>query len=281
MPMKVIRAEDIVKRLKDVILKACVEVAPSCEAALKTALQRESSPRARFALEMLCKNAEAARCYGLPACQDTGMAVVFAEIGQDIRIEGGYIEDAINEAVRQAYAQGHFRMSVLDPLSRKNTGDNTPAVIHYAITEGDRLRINFLAKGFGSENMSRLYMLKPSDGTEGVKRAAAETVKLAGSNPCPPIIMGIGIGGTADKAMELSKRALLRDIGSKNLDPDLATLEEEILERVNALGIGAQGFGGDTTALAVFIEKFPTHIAALPVGINIQCHSVRKGEVVL
>jgi fumarate hydratase subunit alpha len=172
-------------------------------------------------------------------------------------------------------------MSVLDPISRQNTGDNTPAMVHYRMTEGEELKISFLAKGFGSENMSRLYMLKPSDGEEGIKGAAVETVRLAGGKPCPPVIVGIGVGGTADKAMELSKRALLRKIGSKNPDPGLYALEEEILQRINALKIGAQGFGGDTTALAVFIEKFPTHIAALPVGVNIQCHSVRKGEVAL
>ena len=279
--MKVIRAEEITKRLKSVILKSCVEIEPSCEDALRAALARESSPQAKFALEMLCKNIEAAKSYGLPACQDTGMAVIFADIGQDVRIEGGYIEDAINEAVRQAYGEGFFRMSVLDPISRQNTGDNTPAMVHYRMTEGEELKISFLAKGFGSENMSRLYMLKPSDGEEGIKGAAVETVKLAGGKPCPPVIVGIGVGGTADKAMELSKRALLRKIGSKNPDPGLYALEEEILQRINALKIGAQGFGGDTTALAVFIEKFPTHIAALPVGVNIQCHSVRKGEVAL
>ena len=242
---------------------------------------RESSAPAKFALEMLCKNAEAARECNLPACQDTGMAVIFIDIGQDVRIEGGPVGDAVNEAVRQAYKEGYFRMSVLDPLSRENTGDNTPAVIHFRITEGESLKISFLAKGFGSENMSRLYMLKPSDGGQGIIRCVEETVKLAGSNPCPPVIAGVGIGGTADKAMELSKRALLREIGSKNPDEKLAQLEDEILKRLNALGIGAQGFKGDTTALAVFIEKYPTHIAALPVGVNIQCHCVRRGEVIL
>ena len=279
--MKTINTDDIIKNLKNLILNACVNISPDCEKALKSAVQTETSPQAKFALEILQKNIEIARQNKLPACQDTGMAVIFMEIGQDVKIEGMYIEDAINEAVRQAYKEGCFRMSVLDPLNRKNTGDNTPSIIHTKIVKGDFLKIGFIAKGFGSENMSRLFMLKPSDGLQGVKDCVIKAVKEAGSNPCPPIIAGIGIGGTSDKAAALAKHSLFRDIGSINPDSELNNLENDLLKDINALDIGAQGFKGCNTALAVFAEKFPTHLAALPVAINIQCHSVRKGWIVL
>lgn len=279
--MRTISTDLIIQSLKNIILKACVNISADCELALNNAYKTETNEQAKFALEMLCKNIETAKAYNLPACQDTGMAVVFLEIGQDVQIQGLYIEDAINEAVRQAYKQGYFRMSVLDPLSRKNTADNTPAIIHTKIVKGEKLKISFLAKGFGSENMSRLYMLKPSDGIEGITECIINTVTLAGSNPCPPIIVGVGIGGTSDKAMEIAKHSLLRKIGTKNSDNDLATLESGLLTKINALNIGVQGFKGNNTALAVFIEKFPTHLASLPVAINIQCHSVRTGEIIL
>lgn len=279
--MRKINTETIKKTLKQIILHSCVSISSDCENALKKACDKENNPAAKFALSMLCENINAARQNELPACQDTGMAVVFLEIGQEVLLEGQYIYDAVNDAVKEAYTEGCFRMSVLDPLSRINTKDNTPAVIHTEIVKGDKVKISFLAKGFGSENMSKLYMLKPSDGIEGVKNCIIDTVKKAGSNPCPPIIVGVGIGGTADKAAAISKHALLRDINSTNPDSGLALLESELLQKINALEIGAQGFGGINTALAVFIEKFPTHIAALPVAVNIQCHSVRKGEAIL
>jgi fumarate hydratase subunit alpha len=279
--MRIIDTDTIKKTLKDIILKACVSISPDCETALKNALKSETVPEAKFALEMLCQNIFAARENNIPACQDTGMAVIFMEIGQDVKIEGDYIYDALNEAVKEAYSEGCFRMSVLDPVTRMNTGTNTPAIIHTEIVKGDKLTLSFIAKGFGSENMSRLYMLKPSEGIEGVKRCVIQTVREAGSNPCPPIIVGVGIGGTADKAMDMAKHSLLRDIGSVNPDAYLAELEKEILKGINALNIGAQGFKGANTALAVFIEKFPTHLAALPVAVNVQCHSVRKGGAVI
>jgi fumarate hydratase subunit alpha len=275
--MRYIDVDEIRKKLTELILRAVVCVTEDCEAAIDAALNKESGQSAKFALEILKKNFELAKRHNIPACQDTGMAVVFLEIGQDVVLRGRYIEDAINGAVRDAYSNGYFRKSTLDPITRVNFGDNTPAVIHTRIVKGDKVSVYFIAKGFGSENMSRLYMLRPSDGTGGIKECVKETVRLAGANPCPPVIVGVGVGGTADKAAELSKRALLRKIGSKNDDDTLNKLETELLGEINALKIGAQGFKGDTTALAVFIEKYPTHIAALPVAVNIQCHCHRAG----
>lgn len=279
--MKTISSDSIISNLKNLILHSCVNIGTDCENALKNACKTETVINAKFALDMLCKNITIARENNIPACQDTGMAVVFLEIGQDVHISGLYIEDAVNEAVRQAYHEGFFRMSVLDPISRKNTGDNTPAVIHTQIVKGSSLKITFLAKGFGSENMSRLYMLTPAQGIEGAVERIIETVKLAGSNPCPPIVVGVGIGGTADKAMDIAKHSLTRKIGSINPDAELETLEKQLFIRINELNIGAQGFKGINTALAVHIEKYPTHIASLPVAVNIQCHCVRVGEVIL
>jgi fumarate hydratase subunit alpha len=235
--------------------------------------------------EMLCKiveNAELAANQKVAICQDTGMSVVFVELGQEVHIEGINITDAINEGVRQAYKDGYLRKSVvMDPLNRVNTNDNTPAVIHYDIVAGDNIKIQAMPKGFGSENMSAIKMLKPSDGVEGIIDFVVETVQKAGANPCPPIIVGIGIGGTMEKAAILSKKSLLRSLDEKNSNPYYTDLENMLLTRINNLGIGPQGLGGITTALAVKIESYPTHMAGLPVAVNITCHASRHKEIVL
>lgn len=263
------------------LVTACSRVTPSCIRAMTAALEKESNQNAKTAMSMLLSNAALAEENGLAVCQDTGMAVFFVRLGQDVHVEGGLLTDAINEGVRNGYEKNGYRASVLDPITRKNTKDNTPAIVHIELVEGDDLQITFLPKGFGSENMSRLFMLKPSQGVEGVKDCIVQAVKEAGANPCPPVIVGVGIGGTAEKAMEVAKEQLLREVGEPSEDATLADMEREVLERINALGIGAQGFGGDTTALAVHIGKFPTHIAALPVAINVQCNAMRKSSVTL
>lgn len=263
------------------LVTACSRVTPSCIRAMTAALEKESNQNAKSAISMLLSNAALAEENGLAVCQDTGMAVFFVRLGQDVHVEGGLLTDAVNEGVRNGYAKNGYRASVLDPITRKNTKDNTPAIVHIELVEGDDLQITFLPKGFGSENMSRLFMLKPSQGVEGVKDCIVQAVKEAGANPCPPVIVGVGIGGTAEKAMEVAKEQLLREVGEPSEDATLADMERQVLERINALGIGAQGFGGDTTALAVHIGKFPTHIAALPVAINVQCNAMRKSSVTL
>lgn len=263
------------------LVTACSRVTPSCIRAMTAALEKESNQNAKTAMSMLLSNAALAEENGLAVCQDTGMAVFFVRLGQDVRVEGGLLTDAINEGVRNGYEKNGYRASVLDPITRKNTKDNTPAIVHIELVDGDDLQITFLPKGFGSENMSRLFMLKPSQGVEGVKDCIVQAVKEAGANPCPPVIVGVGIGGTAEKAMEVAKEQLLREVGEPSEDATLADMERQVLERINALGIGAQGFGGDTTALAVHIGKFPTHIAALPVAVNIQCNAMRKSSVTL
>lgn len=263
------------------LVTACSRVTPSCIRAMTAALEKEGNQNAKTAMSMLLSNAALAEENGLAVCQDTGMAVFFVRLGQDVHVEGGLLTDAINEGVRNGYEKNGYRASVLDPITRKNTKDNTPAIVHIELVEGDDLQITFLPKGFGSENMSRLFMLKPSQGVEGVKDCIVQAVKEAGANPCPPVIVGVGIGGTAEKAMEVAKEQLLREVGEPSEDATLADMERQVLERINALGIGAQGFGGDTTALAVHIGKFPTHIAALPVAINVQCNAMRKSSVTL
>ena len=263
------------------LVTACSRVTPSCIRAMTAALEKESNQNAKTAISMLLSNAALAEGNGFAVCQDTGMAVFFVRLGQDVHVEGGLLTDAINEGVRNGYAKNGYRASVLDPITRKNTKDNTPAIVHIELVDGDDLQITFLPKGFGSENMSRLFMLKPSQGVEGVKDCIVQAVKEAGANPCPPVIVGVGIGGTAEKAMEVAKEQLLREVGEPSEDATLADMERQVLERINALGIGAQGFGGDTTALAVHIGKFPTHIAALPVAINVQCNAMRKSSVTL
>lgn len=278
--MKTITYNQIVNSVENLVT-ACSEITPSCVKAMQTALENESGQNAKFALRMLLDNASLAKEKGLAVCQDTGMAVFFVRLGQEVHIEGGLLTDAIDEGVRVGYSKNGYRASVLDPISRINTKDNTPAIVHIDLVEGEDLEIEFLPKGFGSENMSRLFMLKPSQGVEGVKDCIVQAVEESGANPCPPIIVGVGIGGTAEKAMSVAKEQLLREVGEPSSDDTLAAMEKEVLERINALKIGAQGFGGDTTALAVHIGKFPTHIAALPVAVNIQCNAMRKSRVVL
>ena len=273
--------QKITQAVKEMVQEACFSLAPGVVEMISDAEKKETNQTAKFALKTLADNAMLAKDCAIPVCQDTGMAVVFAEIGQDVCFTGGSFRDAINEGVRQGYKEYSLRNSVLDPITRKNTGDNTPAIIHTTLVEGDKVKLTLLPKGFGSENMSKLYMLTPAAGVAGVMDKVVEAVSMAGSNPCPPIIVGVGIGGTADYAMLLAKKALLRDVGVKSSDPQLAEMEETLLRRINELGIGAQGFGGLATALEVRVEKYPTHIAALPVGISIQCnaHRVARREV--
>lgn len=278
--MREITYEQIVNAVRECV-RACGRLTPSCKKALEDCLAKESGSAARFALSMLVKNADTAENENLAVCQDTGMAVFYVQLGQEVHVTGGLLTDAIDEGVRRGYAECGWRASVLDPLTRVNTKDNTPAIVHIDLVAGDGLTLDFLPKGFGSENMSRLFMLTPSVGIQGVEDSIVEAVRLAGANPCPPVIVGVGIGGTAEKAMETAKRQLLRPVGTPADDPELAALERRCLERINALGIGAQGFGGDTTALAVHCGKFPTHIASLPVAVNIQCNAMRLGHAEL
>lgn len=275
-----------VDRITETVEKLCMDANYFLNSdilnALTEAATQEESPNGRLILESLQRNAEIARSEKMAICQDTGMAVVFLEIGQEVHITGGSLTDAVNEGVRRGYRKGYLRCSVVrHPLCRENTGDNTPAVIHTEIVPGSRLKIELAPKGFGSENMSAVAMLKPSDGAEGVKDFILNTVSAAGPNPCPPIIVGVGIGGTLEKAALLSKKALLRPVGSTSADPVAADMEKELLTKINALGIGPAGIGGRTTALAIHIEVFPTHIAGLPVAVNIGCHATRHACEIL
>lgn len=281
--MHIVETKTITEAVRRMAVEAAYYLPDDVLFSLKRSRDTEKWALAKDTLDQIIENAGIAAQTKSPMCQDTGMAVLFVSVGQDVRIEGGFIEDAINEGVRQAYEHGYLRKSVVrDPLyDRVNTKDNTPAVVHYKIVPGDKLHIVFAAKGFGSENMSRLAMLKPSDGLEGVKKFILETVELAGPNPCPPIVVGVGIGGTVDKVTLLAKEALMRPFDSYNKDPFYANLEKEMLEKINALGIGPQGYGGKTTALRVLIETYPTHIAGLPVCVNINCHATRHKEVTL
>lgn len=247
----------------------------SCRAALEKAREGEENTTARFALDVMCDNADIAAKNGFPVCQDTGMAVVFLYVGRELKLDGD-IYKAANDGVRRGYKM--LRKSVLDPVTRVNTGDNTPAVIHTQIVEGEKIRVEIMLKGFGSENMSKVYMLNPAQGLEEAKRLIIDSVAQAGSNPCPPVIVGVGLGGTLEKACELSKHALFRKLGSSNPDPELDNLEKYLLGEINKLGVGAQGFGGNTTALGVFIEKYPTHISSLPVAVNMLCHCSRAAS---
>lgn len=250
--------------------------------AFENAKDKESSPVGNMVLDMLIKNAQVAKEEEIPLCQDTGMVVAFVEVGQEVHFINGNITDAINKGVIDGYRDGYLRKSVVeDPLLRNNTKDNSPAIVYYNIVPGDKIKIELMFKGFGSENMSQIKMLKPSDGEEGVFDFVIKAVKDAGPNPCPPIIVGVGIGGTMDKAANLAKYSLIRPIGSRNKSEHLAKLEERLLEKINTLGIGPQGLGGVTTALDVHIESYPTHIAGLPVAVNINCHSSRHSTIVL
>lgn len=265
----------------DLFTSACCEIGDDVLILLKQRLKSEESPFGREVLRQLIENDELAASRHMPICQDTGMAVIFMEVGQDVHFVGGDVNEAIEEGVRRAYRDGCFRASVLSPLDRINTKDNTPAIVHVRIVPGERVTLTAAPKGFGSENMSRLWMLTPSQGVEGVKNAIVETVRLAGGNPCPPVVVGVGIGGTAEMAMLMAKHSLTRECGEPSGDPVLAKMEAELLERINRLGIGPQGLGGRTTALAVHIEQMPTHIAGLPVAVNMQCHAARHKTAVI
>jgi fumarate hydratase subunit alpha len=281
--MREIDAKIVTETISSLIQDACYHLPDDVITALRLAYEREESPAAHNVLAKLLENAKDAARNEIPLCQDTGMAVVFLELGQDVHIVGGDLFEAVQEGVRRAYAYGYLRKSVVDkPFSgRINTKDNTPAVIHTKIVPGEKLKITALSKGFGSENMSRLAMLTPAEGRRGVIDVVVKCVDEAGANPCPPVIVGVGIGGTAEKCMLLAKEALLRKVGDPHIDPEIAGLEAEILKRINDLGIGAMGYGGRITALAVHVEVFPTHIASLPVAVNLQCHSVRHREATL
>lgn len=280
--MKEITVEKIINTVSQMCIDANCILNDDIYKAISASIETEKSPISKKILNDLIDNAKIAKQKQMPICQDTGMAVIFVEIGQDVHIKDGLLTDAINEGVRRGYTQGYLRKSVVsDPLERINTNDNTPAIIHYDIVEGDNLKIIVAPKGFGSENMSRVYMLKPSDGIEGIKKAILKTVDEAGSNPCPPMIIGVGIGGNFEYVTLLAKKALLRTVGEYSKKPHIQQLEKELLADINKLGIGAQGFGGTTTALGINIETYPTHIAGLPLAINISCHVTRHIEKIL
>lgn len=271
--MRIIRTEEITSNIREMCIEANHRLSPDMEAALKTAADKEEAPLGKKILHQLQENLTIAEEEMIPICQDTGMAVVFAEIGQDVHLEGALFEDAVNEGVRQGYADGFLRKSVVgDPLLRVNTKDNTPAVIHCSIVAGDKIRLVLAPKGFGSENMSRVFMLKPADGVEGVRQAILTAVKDAGPNACPPMVVGVGIGGTFEKCALLAKQALTRPVDCRSEIPHIRELEEEMMAGINGLGIGPAGLGGFVTALAVNINTYPTHIAGLPVAVNICCH---------
>ena len=279
--MRQIAAQTITETVKRLCIEANCHLSPDIQQRIATLRQQETWPQAREILDRIIENYKIADEQNEPICQDTGMACVFLKIGQDVHILGDLTE-AVNEGVRQGYKEGYLRKSVVrDPLQRVNTGDNTPAIVYTELVSGDRIEITVAPKGFGSENMSAIKMLRPSDGVQGVKEFVVQVARDAGPNPCPPIVVGVGIGGTFDKAACLAKKALLRSVDVPNPDPYYAALEQELLDAINALGIGPQGFGGRTTALAVNIETFPTHIAGLPVAVNINCHVTRHKTEVL
>lgn len=279
--MRTIGFAEIVKKVKDACMSANFELGEDVISAFRKAKEVEESPVGKEILEQLIENATIAREEKIAICQDTGFAVCFVEIGDEVKISGGNLIEAINEGVRQGYEEGYLRKSICHPFTRKNTGDNTPAIVHLDMVLGNQLKIVVAPKGGGSENMSRVTMLKPSDGIEGIKRFVVERVRESGANPCPPLVVGVGIGGTFEMAALIAKKALLRPVGSKNPDPELASLEEELLLEINNLGVGPQGLGGRTTALAVHVNMHPCHIASLPVAVNINCHASRHKEIVL
>ena len=271
--MRTVQVSEITENIKEMCIEANHYLSEDMEAVMNRAAKTEAAPLGRQILAQLRENLEIAAKDMIPICQDTGMAVVFLEIGQDVHLEGGLLEDAVNEGVRQGYTEGYLRKSVVgDPILRENTKDNTPAVIHTRIVAGDKVKIKVAPKGFGSENMSRDFMLKPADGLEGVKNAILTAVKDAGPNACPPMVVGVGVGGTFEKCALMAKEALTRDAGSHSSIPWVKELEEEMLEKINCLGIGPGGLGGSTTAFAVNVNTYPTHIAGLPVAVNICCH---------
>jgi len=279
--MRIIHTNDIVNAVARMCVKANTELPDDVRNKLSQAMEEETSPSAREVLRQLLENADLAAETKLPLCQDTGLAVFFVEVGDEARVEGGNLRDAINEGARKGYQEGYLRKSACDPFTRANTGDGTPAIIHFDFVPGDKLRIVFMAKGGGSENMSRVTMLAPAQGWEGIKKYVIERVAEAGPNPCPPTVLGIGIGGTFDHAAKIAKKSLMRRLDDTHPDPEIAAKEKELEEAVNRLGIGPMGLGGKTTVLSVKMTVEPCHLASLPLAVNVQCHSQRHEEVVL
>jgi len=279
--MREIHVEEIRDNVAAMCIDAAYNLSDDVMTAFDRAIETEKAPGAKEILSLLKENARIAREDRIPICQDTGIAIFFVEIGQDLRIKNGFIVDAINEGVRKGYRDGYLRKSVVDPLTRRNTGDNTPAIIYTELVPGDKLKISFMPKGAGSENMSVIRMLRPTEGVEGIKSFVLECVEKAGANPCPPVVVGVGIGGDFEKAALIAKKALLRPVGSPNARLELASLEEMLLKAVNKTGIGPEGLGGRVTAMAVHVESFPCHIASLPVAVNINCHAARHKTIVM
>ncbi len=279
--MKTVEYATIKNTVKALFLEACIAPDPGAVRAVQQAYEGETLPHAKEIMRQLCENNRIAAEKAIPACQDTGMAVVLIDLGQDVHITGGFLETAVNEGVRAAYEEGWFRKSVADPLTRANTQDNTPAVLHTRIIPGDRIMICALPKGFGSENMSQIRMLKPSDGRDGIVDFIVGTARQAGGSPCPPVVLGVGIGGTFESSALLAKRQLMRELSKPHPDPEIAAMETEIKQKINALGMGPMGLGGACYCLAVHIEKYPTHIAGLPVAVNYCCHMLRHKTAVL
>lgn len=281
--MREIKSEEIKTKIKQLCIEANYYLPKDVLSALKKSKEKEEFPVAKDILDKIIENSDIARKESVPICQDTGLACIFLEVGQDVHIVGDFIEEAVNEGVREAYIEGYLRKSVvLDPLDKRiNTGDNTPAIINYELVKGENIKITVAPKGIGSENMSKIKMLKPADGVDGIKKFVLETIETAGPNPCPPLVVGIGIGGNFEKVALLAKKALLRPIDERNKDEFYGILEDELFEKINEMGIGPQGFGGRTTVLGVNIEKFPTHIGGLPVAVNISCHVTRHKSIIL
>ena len=279
--MRRIDSSKITEEVKKLCVEGNILLGDDVIKSFEENLEKEESARGRDVLNILIENAKIAKEKSIPLCQDTGMAVFFVKVGQEVLVEGDTLTEAINKGVSEGYNEGYLRKSVVSPLTRINTKDNTPAIIHYEMVKGDKIEIDYAPKGFGSENMSKSKMLKPSDGVEGVKQFILDTVSEAGPNPCPPIVVGVGIGGTLDKCAQIAKKALFRNIGQHSEDEFIANLEKEMIVKINNLGIGPQGLGGNTTALAINIETFPTHIAGLPVVVNINCHASRHKSVTI
>jgi fumarate hydratase subunit alpha len=279
--MREIHVDEIRDNVALICVDAAYNVSDDVMTAFDRALETETAPAGKEILGLLKENARIAREERIPLCQDTGIAIFFIEIGQDLRIKNGFLVDAINEGVRKGYKEGYLRKSVVDPITRRNTGDNTPAIIYTELMPGDKLKISFMPKGAGSENMSVIRMLRPTEGVEGIRNFVLECVQKAGANPCPPVVVGVGIGGDFEKAALIAKKALLRPVGSPNVKLELASIEEMLLRTVNKTGIGPEGLGGKVTALAVHIETFPCHIASLPVAVNINCHAARHKTITL
>jgi fumarate hydratase subunit alpha len=279
--MRKIHVDEITKTVRDLAIRANTELGQDVLDAFKRAVETETSPIGKEILQRLIENASVANKEKIPMCQDTGMAIVFVEIGQDVHIVGGALKDAVDEGVRRGYADGYLRKSVCHPFKRTNTGDNTPAVLHLELVEGDGFKIEMMSKGFGGENMSRVTLLPPSAGIEGIRETVLQRIREAGPNPCPPTIVGVGVGGTFEMAALMAKKALLRPLGTEHPDFEVARLEKEWLAEINRMGIGPQGLGGRTTSLAVHINYMATHIASIPVAVNIQCHSSRHKSALL